>query len=224
MLFWNRTYEAAYNVRTSEREAFRSRHPQRKGRRTEPYPNDLKELPKFASWVRSEVQRAVAAGEHVVEEVKAMACPLNLLATSYRGMYAFGNHLQVASAKVGLTTSDSGVVGTFRQPCRYGLCDRRPIVANLEYIGNLEEIIEFNYRGYCTVVLLCSWVRENYRGEHATMKKDKYGFTIANFAKKILIGPESFAFPMHIDQVFFRRTHKTQVGRLFHKKKCIHRR
>ena len=35
--------------------------------------------------------------------------------------------------------------GTFRQPCRYGLRDRRPIVANLEYVGNLEEIIELNY-------------------------------------------------------------------------------
>ena len=34
------------------------------------------------------------------------------------------------------------------------------------------------------------------------MKKDKYGFTIASFAKKIPIGPESFAVPMHIDQVF----------------------
>ena len=93
MLFWNRTYEAAYNVRTFKKEVFRSKHPQRKGRRTEPYPNDLKELPKFASWVGSEVQRAVVARKHVVEEVKAMACPPNLLATSYRGMYAFGNHL-----------------------------------------------------------------------------------------------------------------------------------
>ena len=83
MLFWNRTYEATYNVRTSKMEAFRSRHPQRKGRRIEPYPNDLEELPKFASWVGSEVQWAVAAGEYVVEEVKAMACPPNLLATSY---------------------------------------------------------------------------------------------------------------------------------------------
>ena len=112
---------------------------------------------------------------------------------------------------------------TFRQPCRYELRDRRSIVANLEYVGNLEEIIELNYRGHCTVVLLCSSVRENYRGDHATMKKDKYGFTIANFAKKIPIGPESFAFPMYIDQVFFHRTHKIQVGRLFYEKKYVHR-
>ena len=113
MLFWNKTHEAAYNVRTSEREAFPSRHPQRKGHCTEPYPNDLKELPKFASWVRNEVQRTVAAGEYAVEEVKAMACPPNLLVTSYRGMYTFGNHLRVASAEVGLTTLDSGIAGTF---------------------------------------------------------------------------------------------------------------
>lgn len=35
------------------------------------------------------------------------------------------------------------------------------------------------------------------------MKKDKWGFTLANFNSVLPFGPESFAFPMHIDQVYY---------------------
>jgi hypothetical protein len=46
-------------------------------------------------------------------------------------------------------------------------------------------------------------VKANYRGRNATVKKDEWGFTIANFNAMVPFGYESFAFPVHCDQVFF---------------------
>ena len=40
------------------------------------------------------------------------------LATKYRSMWAFGNHLRVMSVEEHLKTSDSGIVATFRRPWR----------------------------------------------------------------------------------------------------------
>ena len=53
------------------------------------------------------------------------------------------------------------------------------------------------------MVLVCDWVKANYRGRTATVKKDEWGFTLANFNTMVPFGYESFAFPIHCDQVFF---------------------
>ena len=75
--------------------------------------------------------------------------------------------------------------------------------ATLEYIGQIQEIVEVNYGGHCTMVLICEWVKANYRGRNATVKKDEWGFTLANFNSLVLFGYESLAFPINCDQVFF---------------------
>lgn len=74
-------------------------------------------------------------------------------------------------------------------------------MANIEYVGTVEEILEIDYRGLCVTVLVCDWVKANYRGPTATIKKDKWGFTLANFQSRLQFGSESFAFPLHIEQV-----------------------
>jgi hypothetical protein len=47
-----------------------------------------------------------------------MRIPPSNLATSYRFMYAFGKHLQMASVEVHLAIIDSGITTTFEQECR----------------------------------------------------------------------------------------------------------
>ena len=51
--------------------------------------------------------------------------------------------------------------------------------------------------------MLHSWVKANYRGPNATIKTDEWGFTLANFQSMIPFGPESFALPVHVEQVFY---------------------
>ena len=91
----------------------------------------------------------------------------------------------------------------FRQPCRSGRQDRNIVNEDLEYVGQIDEIVELDYGGHCVVLLVCDWVKANYRGRNATVKKDEWGFTMANFGARVSFGYESFAFPIHCHQVFF---------------------
>ena len=124
-------------------------------------------------------------------------------ASRYRSMYGFGYHYRVRSAETHLKSSNSGIAATFLRECRFGMRDRNPVVAPVEYVGQLEEIIELDYSVFWQVVLIGTWVKANYRGNNASVKKDQWGFTVANFAGTIPFGRESFAFPSSCEQVFF---------------------
>jgi len=62
----------------------------------------------------------------------------------------------VLSAEEHLTSSDSVVVATWKQVCVSRPNDLRPVVADLEYMGWVEEILEVNYGVQNIVVLLCN--------------------------------------------------------------------
>lgn len=102
--------------------------------------------------------------------------PPSLQAQRFRSMYAYGYHYRVKSAEENVNrTCDSGVAAVFRRPCRSGRRDQNPMNATLEYIGQIQEILEVNYGGHCTVILVSDWVKANYRGRTATVKKDEWG-------------------------------------------------
>jgi hypothetical protein len=62
------------------------------------------------------------------------------------------------------------------------------------------------------IVLLCNWVKANYNGSNATIKRDEYGFMLVNFSSFIPILYQSFAFPLHVKQVFFSNDPKNKGG------------
>jgi len=167
-------------VREQERERYR-RQQRRGGRRTRfAFPRELQKLPDFAQWVLEEVRREQQVGDVVNPRVLDTARgPLNV-ASAYKSMYAYGNHYRVLSSERSMKTCDSGVAATFRQVCRNGTRDVNQVDADVEYVGHIEEILELNYRRHCLVVLVCNFVKANYVGENATIKKDKWGFTLAN--------------------------------------------
>jgi hypothetical protein len=103
-----------------------------------------------------------------------------------------------------LTTSDSGIVATFEQKCVSGPNDQQPIVIKLEYVGWIEDILELNYGVLNIVVFFRNWVKANYIGNSAIIKRDEYGITLMNFNSLIPISNQSFAFPIHVEQVFFQ--------------------
>jgi len=161
-------------------------------------------MPPFAQWFRTEIEARKQGGESIAEDVEYTSNLPSLQAQRFKSMYAYGYHYRVKSAEDSITkTCDSGVAAFFRRPCRSGRRDLNVIDANLEYIGQILEIVELNYGRHCTVLLVCDWVKANYRGRNATVKKDEWGFTLANFNTMVPFGYESFAFPIHCDQVFF---------------------
>jgi hypothetical protein len=118
-------------------------------------------------------------------------------------MYAFENHLRVAITKYHLATSNSRLVATFEQKRVSHSNDQNPMVPSIKYVGWIEEILELDYGRFHIVVILCNWVVANYGGTMTTMKREKYGFKLMNFDRLIPLLAKSFAFPMHIQQVFF---------------------
>ncbi len=109
------------------------------------YLKNMVELPPFELWLFNFVVNAMAIGEDVVEDMVSISIgPLDL-ATSYRSMCAFGNHLWVVSVEAHLSTLDSSVATTFEQECRYRSNDWNPIMASIEYVGWIEEILELDY-------------------------------------------------------------------------------
>ena len=91
----------------------------------------------------------------------------------------------------------------FHRSWRSGIRDQNPVNATVEYIGRILEIVELDYGRHRPVLLVCEWVKANYRGTNATVKKDEWGFTMANFNSLITFSYESLAFPKNCDQVFF---------------------
>ncbi len=68
------------------------------------------------------------------------------------------------------------------------------------------------------VVLLCDWVKTNYIGSSAMVKWDEYGFTFIKFTSLIPIFNQSFAFPLHVDQMFFSNDPKERGWKVVLKK------
>jgi hypothetical protein len=75
--------------------------------------NHLWVLPSFPTWPRASIALAIQGGDTIDQETIHMSMSPMLKTRSYQSMYAFGNHIQVVSAKEHFTTSDSGVATTF---------------------------------------------------------------------------------------------------------------
>lgn len=129
----------------------------RRNRRGRPFPDELAEAQPFPEWLHAEVacEQADDSAESPEEDVIRLSSPPSQRASRYRSMWAFGNHLRVRSAETELRTCDSGVAATFLRPCRSGVRDRNPVLARIEYVGNVEEILEVNYGGLFVTVLAC---------------------------------------------------------------------
>jgi hypothetical protein len=106
-----------------------------------------------------------------------------------------------------MSTSDSGVATSFERFQRLSIDDPNPEVRREEYLRWIEEILELNYKEHCVVVLACNWVKARYMGPNPTFVRDKYGFIPVNISETTVqgLGPDCFAFPIHVQQVFYSK-------------------
>ena len=150
------------------------------------------------------MQHAQHADEVLQDDVVQYSCPPERYATSHRQMHAFGMHLRVRSFEGGLVIRDSYVVVAFTEQLRWRIRNGRSIERIMEHVGYIQEILDLDYRNHCTMVLLCEWVRAARNARFPNMECDRYGFSVANFEHMdIMVHPDSFAFPLHCQQVFF---------------------
>ena len=120
-------------------------------------------------------------------------------AKSYWSMCTYGNHFCIRAAEMDLTTCDSGVAATFSQSCCASIRDRNMKIADLEYIGWIDEILGIDYGNFKIILLYCTWVQVTTIGAKATMKQDEYGFTLLKVDRIIPYSVDSFAFFVDIE-------------------------
>ncbi len=176
------------------------------------YPENLVKLPPFEIWfaIAIVIAKKLATSEEVVEDVISInSLPLDM-ATCYWSMYAFGNNLRVESVEHHLAIANLGVVATFEHECCSHSNDQNPIMALIENVGWIEEILELDYWRFQTIVLLCNWMVANYKGSTTIVRRDEYGFTLMNFECLIPFLAHSFVFPMHFEQAFFSKVARSR--------------
>jgi len=105
----------------------------------------LLHCPPFATWIKASIIVALNDGDTIDNDIMHVSMPPTMEAMSYRTMYAYGNHIHVANAKEHLTINDCGLVAIFEQKCISSPNDQRLVLAKLEYVGQVEEILELNY-------------------------------------------------------------------------------
>jgi hypothetical protein len=127
--------------------------------------------------------------------------PPKNIATSYKAMKAY---FWCKTAELGNKTADSGIAATFVHDQFSSVIGLNDAPIEKEYVGWVEEILELDYKGHC-VVVLCSWIKGRYTGPNPTIRRDEYGFLEARLSSSSLIGlgPKSFMFPIHVQQVYF---------------------
>jgi hypothetical protein len=207
---WCRSHAAEMTRRKRSREDMQR---QQGGRRLE-YPSSMEEEA-FTTWFPVVVQDEMNQGTDVFMDVQALLMLPSRNAKSCKSIYAYGNHIRVRSVESNMNTCDSGVATTFLQACRASNNSRNVRTSNLEYIGWVEEIIGIDCGEFELIVLYCTWVRANLRGVGVTMKRDDYGFTLIKFNRVIPYSADSFAFPLHVQQVFLWTMWRIPNGKLY---------
>ncbi len=87
------------------------------------FPNHLKELLTFSTWIWATIIVAIHEGQDIEKDTLHMSMLLTLEARSYRTMWAYGNHISVSSVEEHLSTTNYGVATIFEQECRLGAND-----------------------------------------------------------------------------------------------------
>ena len=76
------------------------------------------------------------------------------------------------------------------------------VEATLSYVGILREILQLMYQQTPVILFRGSWVPPNEHG-NPTLKRDKYGFWMANFRRRQRANQQPYVFPAQVKQVFY---------------------
>ena len=117
----------------------------------------------FSIWLDSRIELLVSQNVHVSPEVRNLANLPKSEIEEYRGMSAYGNHYRIEDPLEGnpYKTYDSGVACIASTLCQFSATDRRPVQANLEYVGVLRKIIRLDYNVLQINVMSCDWIKPN---------------------------------------------------------------
>ena len=146
----------------------------------------------------------MAEGRSIDDMAIDLAFPPYSHILTFKSCIAYGYHFRAAESDTaeGFKTFDSGVALTCTQACRSCKADGNVVEATLSYVGILREILQLMYQQTPVVLFRGSWVPPNEHG-NATLKRDMYGFWMANFRRRQRPSQQPYVFPAQVKQVFF---------------------
>jgi hypothetical protein len=115
-------------------------------------------------------QSSTKPSDNVVEASKLP----ELQATGYHAMCANGMHLRIRTAEDEKITCDSAMASAVWKQSRRSESKAGGTVDKMEYVRWIEEILEFNYRTHCVIVLLCSWVSAKLEDSNSKVRRDSF--------------------------------------------------
>ncbi len=84
----------------------------------------------------------------------------------------------------------------FNQTSQSSMWDQNKIIANLNYVGVLKEILLVDYYGLCLVLFKCSWIPPNLHGNARTICQDEHRFWQVNFQWQLPPTMEPYVLPI----------------------------
>ena len=168
------------------------------------YPPELAEVPQYVEWLQNRIRKDMAEGCNVDDMAVVLAFPPYSNILTFRSCTAFGYHYRAAESDTaeGFRTYDCGIALTCTQACRSSRADGNVVEATLSYVGILREILQLMYQQTPVILFRGSWVPPNEHG-NATLKRDRYGFWMANFRRRHRANQQPYVFPAQVKQVFF---------------------
>lgn len=150
----------------------------------------------FISWLKNEVEKRVANGEDICDNVRWLAKGPSFAVNKYSGFAINEYKFHTTSRDESKTTQCSGVSLVAYAMQIASAKDFNPVYGAVTYYGRIKEIWELYYRMFTVPVFMCDWV--DTRG----IKKDAFGFTIVNFDR---LGHQSecFILASQAKQVFY---------------------
>ena len=198
-------WSAAREQVREQRIEFRRVHMgRRRGRMHIEYPPELAAVPEYPEWLQNRIRKDMAEGRPLDDMAIVLAFPPDSNILTFRSCTAFGYHYRAAESDSaeGFRTYDCGIALTCTQTCRSSRADVNVVEATLSYVGILREILQLMYQQTPVVLFRGSWVPPNEHG-NATLKRDRYGFWMANFRRRQRASQQPYVFPAQVKQVFF---------------------
>ena len=155
----------------------------------------------FPSWLRSKCEAMENAAGVIGEELMALSWPPCKKACSFKSMTSFGSHYRVDLEEAGAqhVTFDSGVAELDARATSADCLDNGSVV-QLVRVGILKDILVLNYGHLNIVLMVVSWVAKD-TADQPRLRRDPYGFWLANMAALPRDTTEPYLLPILASQV-----------------------
>ena len=131
--------------------------------------------PPFPEWLRRTIKLKISKGEEVDEELMALSQEPSRRARTFTAMWAYGNHYRTIprGSMVTHLTNDTGIACIQDVGHNVAVAERSILMANLEKVGTLREIIVVSYSSKPKAIMVGNWIKES------DITRDAHGLWIA---------------------------------------------